>query len=80
MGVTLKSEILAGYVNTYNNIKTQITLMKIGYLKPLAPLEIDNTMVDVILAKQSLLIRLEVIDMQFYWLRDCGNQNQFNTY
>ena len=80
MSAASESEIAAAYVNAKDAVKSRITLWEMGHPQPEMPLEIDNIIAFSILTKQLLPRRSKAIDMQFYWLRDRENQEQFNLY
>ena len=68
MGAASESEIAGGYVNARDAVETRIALMEMGHPQPATPLELDNTAVYGIIAKQLLPRRSKAIDMRCYWL------------
>ena len=74
MGAASESKIAAVCINTRLGVSFRIMLIEIGYSQPPTLLELDNTTAFSILAKQLFLKHSKAIDMRFFWLCDCTNQ------
>lgn len=78
MGASSESDVEEAYVNSRLDANHRITVMDMRYFQSETTIEMDNTTAHGVLTKQLTPKRSKAIDMQFCWLRDRNNQNQFH--
>ena len=70
MGSAFKAEVRATYVNTQEDVPTQMDLIELNHLQPLTPIQVDNTTY-MVFYKETIKQKLsKSIDMRFYWIQD----------
>ena len=67
-------------LNCQEAIPTQITLEEMGYSQPPTLVQVDNSTALGIATGTIKQRKSKATDMQFYWIRDKSNQDQFNIY
>ena len=68
------------FLNAKDALPIRTTLEEIEHPQPPTPMQVDNTTTvgfadDTIKHKRS-----KIIDLHFYWIRDCTRQGHFNIY
>eukprot|EP00957_Ditylum_brightwellii_P208666 15358432-Ditylum_brightwellii.AAC.1 len=80
MSSATEAEIGALYVNTHKGEELRLALEEMGHPQPPTPVMTDYSMTCGIINKTVKQGCTRVIDMQFYWVRDCCTQNHFIVY
>ena len=65
-----ESELAVLYIMARKAVYFRIILEKMGNNQPPTPLQIDNTMVDIVCNGKMQQKLTKEMDMQFHWLRD----------
>ena len=80
MASSAEAELGALFLNYQEAVTIRITLEEMGHAQPPTPVQVDNSTALGILTGTIKQHKSKAIDMQFYWIRDRSNQDQFNIY
>ena len=80
MGSATEAEIGAGYMNGQDDVPIRTSLIEMGHPQPPTPLQVDNTTARSFANGTMKQKRSKSIDMNFYWLQDRTQQDQFDIY
>ena len=80
MASTTEAKFGALFLNFQEAVTIQITLEKMGHPQPPTPFQVNNSTALGIATGTIKKRKSKEMDMQFYWIRDRSNQDQFNIY
>ena len=82
--VVVSSAAEAETAGLFTNMKEAVilrtTLKEMGHPQPPTPIQVDNSTAAGIANNHIKQQRSKAIDMRFYWVRDCIDQNQFHVF
>eukprot|EP00957_Ditylum_brightwellii_P158830 12089468-Ditylum_brightwellii.AAC.1 len=77
MASTAEAEIGALYANTRKGEELRLALTEMGHPQPPTPVLTDNSTACGIINTTVKQLRMRIIDMRFYWVRDRCVQGHF---
>ena len=80
MSSAAKAEISVIFLNYQDALPIPTTFEELGHTQPPTPMQVDNTTSVGFSNNTITQKRSKVIDMRFYWIRDCNRQSQFKIY
>jgi hypothetical protein len=80
MSSTAKAKLGMLYINALVAVPCQMFLKELGHKKPPTPIQMDNSTALGIVTNNILPQYTKAMDMWYWWLRDCDNQEQFRYY
>lgn len=80
MASAAEAEIGALFNNTQTLIPLRTTLLKMGHVQPLSPIQTGNTTTAGFVSKSIKQHKTKAIDMWFYWLQDQQNLQTIHVY
>jgi hypothetical protein len=80
MSLAAEAECGALFNNTKDGVALRNTLAKMGHPQPPTPVQVDNFTTHGFATKQIWQGKSKSMDMQFYWVQDRVEQQQFYVY
>ena len=80
MASAAEAELGYLFLNCQEYVPIQITLEEMGHSQPPTPVQVDNSTALGIATGTIKQRKSKATDMQFYWIWDRSNQDQFNIY
>ena len=77
---SVEAELGAFFFNCEEAVPIQIKLEEMGHTQSTTPVQVDNSTALWIATGTIKQHKAKAMDMQFYWIRDRSNQDQFNIY
>jgi hypothetical protein len=77
MSLAAEAELGALYINAREAVPCQTLLHKMGHTQPPNPIQTDNSTALGVLTNNIVPCCTKAMDMQFWWLRDRDDQEQF---
>ncbi len=77
MSLAAKAKLGALYINTRKALPCQTLLEEMGHKQPPTPIKTNNSTALGVVTNNILPRCTKVMDMHFWWLCDCNNQEHF---
>ncbi len=80
MSSTAEAELGSLYINAREAVPCRMLLKEMGHKQPPTPIQTNKSTALGIVTNNILSRCTKVMDMRFWWLHDCANQEQFKYY
>ena len=80
MRLAEEAEIGAMFINSQKTVPQRMTLVEMGHLQPITPIQTDNSAVHAVVINNVQPRRTKAMDMRFHLLRCRDAQGQFRYY